>query len=197
MARTARIAKAKSETSFIASIGYAILGSCFLALMSQFYVYLPYTPVPQTIQTLAVFLLGGFLGSRLAMMSVIVYLIEGTVGLPVFATGAISPFWFLDMKAGFLISFVAAAYVIGKFVERRPSCSTFYLITTLLVGQAIISLLGCLWLSLFVGPQTAVVIGFIPFIGGAIVKVFSAALILKGYISCRELWKSQLHRSVK
>ena len=76
----------------------ALLGSIFLALMSQV-CPLPFTPIPFTLQTLALFLLSGILGSAHALRSVICYLVQGTVGLPVFAGGLANPLWVSRCKS--------------------------------------------------------------------------------------------------
>ena len=146
-----------------------IAGSAFLALMSQ--VAIPLTPVPLTMQTLAVFLLRALLGSRNGAFSVAAYLAEGTLGLPVFAGGTANPLWFCGARAGYLIGFVIAAYVIGKIVERTSNQSLLKLITAISSGQMIISVCGWAWLSFFVGPMEAVVMGILPFLDYDIAKI--------------------------
>jgi biotin transport system substrate-specific component len=86
---------------FLEDLLIAGVGSCFLALMSQVAFPIVGTPVPVTLQTLAVFLLGGILGSRRAAYSVIGYLIQGSLGLPVFAGGVSNPLWILSPREDF------------------------------------------------------------------------------------------------
>ena len=97
----------------------ALGGSLFLALMAQIAVPLPFTPVPLTLQTLAVFLLGGILGPKRALFALVAYLVEGTSGLPVFTGGAIRPLWFLGLHAGYLFAFPLAAYAVGMLTEKN------------------------------------------------------------------------------
>src|SRR4051812_45046818 len=90
-------------------LGIALAGSCFLALLSQVAIPLPFTPIPVTLQTLGVFLLGGILGGRRAVYSVVGYLVQGCCGLPVFAGGVSNPLWISSLQAGFLVAFIGAA----------------------------------------------------------------------------------------
>jgi len=181
--------KALSSQARVGKIGKEILitisGSIFLALISQLAIPLPFTPIPMTLQTLGVFLLGGILGGRRATYSVIAYLIQGCCGLPVFAGAVANPLWFLDCKAGFLVSFIAAAFLIGKMVERSKG-NLITIFIALILGQILISGIGMAWLSLFVGIHSAFVWGVLPFLSGAAVKILSGALFLKGYFKVKQ-----------
>ncbi len=157
----------------------ASLGGVFLALLSQVAFPIPFTPIPVTLQTLAVFLLAGFLGSKRAATSVIAYLAQGSVGLPVFAGGLANPLWFLDPKAGFLVSFIAAAFLIGKLVEKRCNPPFIYFLSALTLGQIVMFAIGAGWLSFFVGMDKAIAFGVVPFISGAMLKIVVASLLLK------------------
>ncbi|MBS3904011.1 MAG: biotin transporter BioY [Simkania sp.] len=163
----------------------AMAGGCFLAIASQLAIPLPFTPVPLTLQTLAIFVLGGILGSRRSMYSVFAYLVQCCCGLPVLAGGGVNPFWIVDPKAGFLISFIVAAFLIGKMTEKRAHISVFYLLMTLLVGQITISSMGMIWLAVYVGWAKAFFFGVVPFLSGAVIKIIAGAFILKGYQMCR------------
>ncbi len=162
----------------------AFLGSVFLAILSQLSIPLPFTPVPLTLQTFGIFILGGILGSRLAVYSVLAYLVQGTCGLPVLAGGIANPLWFLDPKAGFLVSFVVAAYLIGKLLENRKEASLFIFLLSLVIGQLAISLIGMFWLAIYVGLSKAFLFGVLPFLSAAAIKITAGALSLKGYGMC-------------
>lgn len=163
------------------SITIPLLGSIFLALMSQLAIYLPISPVPVTMQTLGVFLLGGLLGSKRGTLSVISYLAQGTAGLPVFAGGMANPLWFCDPKAGFLLSFIAASFLIGKMTELKPHAGLLYILLALTIGQMAIFIIGTSWLALFVGPTKAYLFGVIPFLCGAGCKILAGSFFLKGF----------------
>ncbi len=180
---------ALKQNLILKEVSIALGGSLFLALMAQIAVPLPFTPVPLTLQTLAVFLLGGILGPKRALFALIAYLIEGTCGLPVFAGGAVSPLWFLGMQAGYLFAFPIAAYTVGKLTERRESI--FYFLAALLVGEIIILSLGSCWMSLFMGWKKAFLLGAFPFLIGATLKICAGSLILKSYAITRQAFFSR------
>ena len=159
----------------------AAAGSCFLALMSQLAFPLIGTPVPMTLQTLGVFILGGVLGSRRAVYSVIGYLIQGCLGLPVFAGGVSNPLWIVSPQAGFLISFVIAAYVIGKVIERKPKAHILDVAGALILGQIAIFGVGMVWLSFYVGVSKSFFIGVAPFLSGAALKIIMGSLVIRTY----------------
>lgn len=170
------IASVKKHPIFI-EIGMAIAGSCTLALLSQLAIPLP--PIPITLQTLGIFLLPGYLGGRRAFYSVLAYLIQGTLGLPVFAGGLCNPLWFCSPQGGFLLSFLAAAYLIGKSIQHKPRPSFLYLLAVLILGQIVIFLGGGLWLAYFLGWKKAYLVGIAPFFVGASLKIAFSALALK------------------
>lgn len=163
------------------NIAIILSGSIFLAIASQIAIYLPGISVPITMQTLAIFLLGGTLGSKKAASSVLAYLAQGSLGLPVFAGGLAQPLWFCDPKAGFLLSFVAAAFLIGKIVEQKSTTSFLTLLFALFLAQIVIFILGASWLSFFVGTQKAYLFGVVPFLFGALCKIISGSCLLKAY----------------
>ncbi|MDB6080863.1 MAG: BioY protein [Chlamydiia bacterium] len=158
-----------------------LCGSAFLALMSQLSIPLPFSPVPLSMQTFAVFLLGAFLGPRIGALSVIAYLAEGSAGLPVFAGGLTNPLWFCSARTGYLIGFVIAAFVIGKTYEYRPQMGFFSSLLTMASGAVTILAVGALWLSIFVGPQAAITMGVLPFLIADSIKIVAAACIAQGF----------------
>jgi biotin transport system substrate-specific component len=152
-------------------------GSLLVALAAQVSIRLPFSPVPITGQTLAVLLIGALLGSRRGALSLVAYLLQGLIGLPVFASGAAGPAYVMGPTGGYLIGFIAAAYVTGRLAERgwdRDVISTFL---TMLIGNAIIYTLGLSWLSIYVGKQ-AIALGMIPFLLGDVIKLALAATAL-------------------
>ncbi len=181
MAQNDVLAVSQPKPRILVELMIAGLGSCFLAIMSQFSVPLIVTPVPLTLQTLAVFILGGVLGGRRAAYSVIAYLIQGCCLLPVFAGGISNPLWIMSPQAGFLISFVVAAFVIGRIVERRPQAHLLYYMGALGVGQLVIFGLGMVWLSFYLGMSKAFMCGVVPFLSGAVLKIIAGSLVIRYY----------------
>jgi biotin transport system substrate-specific component len=154
-----------------------ISGSLFIALCAQFTIRIG--PVPITGQTLAVLLIGMLLGSRRGSLTALAYLAEGIAGLPVFAPGGPPGLArLLGPTGGYLLGFVAAAYVTGMLAERSWDRKSITTLLAMLIGDAVIYLFGLPWLGLFVGIENALPLGFCPFIVGDLAKAFLAAALL-------------------
>ncbi len=148
------------------------------------FIRIPFPLVPMTLQTLFVFLSGTLLGSRLGALSQILYIGMGLIGLPVF-TGGGGPQYILHPTFGYLVGFIAGAWVIGYITERfeKPSFSVY--LGACLCGTAIIYAVGTagLYLNLnYVAGKEAtlrqvVEFGVIPFVAGDILKMLGAAAL--------------------
>ncbi|WP_043836650.1 biotin transporter BioY [Muricoccus aerilatus] len=160
---------ARPALRFLAS---ALLGSAVLAASAQ--VSLPMWPVPATLQTLAVLLLGALGGSRLGAASVILYLAEGAMGLPVFAAGTAGPAVLMGPTAGFLLGFVASALIAGRAGEGAPRQAL-----VLTAAHLAVFVPGVLWLSGYVGIERALMTGFVLFVPGTAVKTALAFATLR------------------
>ena len=150
----------------------------FIALCAQIAVRVPFSPVPITGQTLGVLAVGGLLGSRRGTLSVIAYLAQGIAGFPVFAGGGSGPIWLLGPTGGYLVGFVAAAWVVGWLCERLWDHSVAGTLVIMLAGSVTIYLLGLPWLAHFVGIDNALSLGLVPFVAGDLLKVALAAVTL-------------------
>lgn len=157
----------------------AALGAFLIAVYSQ--LEIPIQPVPITMQTLAIFLLGMTQGGRLAMHSVLFYLVAATIGLPVLAGGMANPYWFCGPRAGYLISFLISAYVMGKLEEKNQEQKIFSSCMHLLIGQLIMWVIGSSWLAMFIGMKKAILLGLIPFVPGSAVKIILALFAKKPF----------------
>ncbi len=156
--------------------------SALTGLAAQAAVWLPFSPVPITGQTLAVLLAGALLGSRRGALSQLTYLVEGALGLPVFAGGAGGVAWMLGPTGGYLAGFVAAAFAVGWLAERGWDRRVPTAAAAMLVGSLAIYLLGLLWLALLTGlPLDRVLdLGLYRFLPGDAVKITLAAGALPG-----------------
>ncbi|MDK2891917.1 biotin transporter BioY [Methanohalophilus sp.] len=136
-------------------------------------------PVPITLQLLFVFFAGAFLGARWGMTSMLVYLLLGIAGLPVFAGGAAGLGVLLGPTGGYLLGFVAAAYVIGYLVEHFPTKSFFRVSLYFLAGMVTIYVFGYLQLIYVASltPKEAFIIGIAPFILLDAIKAIAAAVL--------------------
>ena len=154
-----------------------ICGSLILCLSAQVKVYLPISPVPITGQTFAVLMLAALLGSRRGVLAMIAYLIEGASGLPVFA-GGIGIAVLIGPTGGYLVGFVAAAYVVGRLAEMGWDRRVSTTIAAMLAGEIALYTFGVCWLAIMTNIRTALVIGLYPFIVGDVLKVILAAAVL-------------------
>lgn len=149
--------------------GAVLLGTLILAVASR--ITVPMVPVPMTMQTLAVTLIGALYGWRLGALTVLAWLAEGLAGLPVFSNGNAGLAYAMGPTAGYLVSFPLVAALVGALAERgwnagRPALS----FTAMLAGNALCLGLGAAWLTQLVGLEKAVMAGVMPFILGAILK---------------------------
>jgi biotin transport system substrate-specific component len=157
---------------------FIILGSVFVALSSQLAFYLPWSPVPITGQTFAVLLTGAVLGSKRGGLSLALYLMEGVMGLPVFAGGTGGPAVLFGPTAGYLIGFVPAAMLVGSLAEKGFDRRRYSILMAFFLGQAVIYSLGVLRLLSFIDIQHVFKVGVIPFLIGDTIKAGIAMYLL-------------------
>lgn len=181
-----------------------LIGTIFMALCAQIRIELPFTPVPITGQTLGVYLIGALYGPRLGAITLLTYLAQGLLGLPVFAggTNAWSPSRIpglpviIGPTAGYLFAFPIAAFVVGWLANRGWDRRVRTAIPAMLTGELVILALGFLWLA----SATAIITGSVsipalfgaavlPFLPGAAIKITLAALALPGGWRLLELMK--------
>jgi len=156
--------------------GALVLGTLFLALSSH--VAVPMVPVPMTMQTLAVTLVGALLGARLGTLTVLAWLGEAMLGLPVLS-GPSSPATFIGPTAGYLLAFPLAAALTGWLAARDWNRRLPLAFASMLAGNALCLVMGAAWLSVLVGPERAMALGVAPFALGALVKSALGAAVLK------------------
>jgi biotin transport system substrate-specific component len=153
-------------------------GSLLIALSAQLQFVLPFSPVPITGQTFAVLLLGALYGSKRGPATVVTYLALGVVGLPVFAGGTFGLSRLVGPTAGYLVGFLAAAFVVGLLSERGWDRKPWATAVSMIIGNGIIYVTGILWLSRFVGWQAVLSTGFLPFLPGDALKIALATILL-------------------
>lgn len=150
-----------------------------IALAARVDVAIPGTPVPQSLQTLAVVIVGGWLGCRLGATALTAYLLAGAVGLPVFAGGAGGPGVLVGPTAGYLFGFVVAATLVGLARDRGRLERLGPAIAVMVVAHLLILSVGWLRLAFELGAQPAWAGGVVPFIVGGVVKsIVGAALVV-------------------
>jgi biotin transport system substrate-specific component len=160
-----------AQTGLMRNVLLAVIGSLAVAAAAQ--VNVPMVPVPMTLQTLAVLAIGAAYGSRLGAATLALYAVEGAAGLPVFAEAKSG---FMLASFGYVLGFIAAAYVVGLLAERGWDKSVFKMFAAMLAGAVILYIPGLLWLSAWVGSfAMAIEYGLAPFIAGDLVKAAIAA----------------------
>jgi biotin transport system substrate-specific component len=154
--------------------------SLLIGLSAQVALPLPFTPVPLTMQTLAVLLIGMLLGKRLGAMTLVAYLMEGLAGLPVFAPGVPGLARLLGPTGGYLIGFVFAAALVGALAQRGWDRRVATTVLAMVLGNLVIYAFGVGWLSVFLPVPAALNLGMVPFLIGDAVKIALAAAALPG-----------------
>ena len=154
-------------------------GSLFLTMAS--YIEVPMFPVPMTMQTYAVCLVGALYGWRLGALTIVFWLCEAVAGLPVLSGGAGGYLHFIGPTGGYLFAFPLVGIIVGALAERgwngeRPFLAFF----AMLLGSALCLLLGAAWLAVSIGMTKAIDYGILPFLAGDILKCALAAATLKG-----------------
>jgi biotin transport system substrate-specific component len=163
-----------------------LIGTAILAISAK--VQVPFWPVPMTLQTLAVMLIGATYGSRLAVATVLAYIAEGALGLPVFANTPpqiAGPAYLIGPTAGYIWGWVAAAAIIGYAADKGWSRSVPKMFAAMLAGEIVLFGMGFVWLAWFatlssgaagMGAEAAFLAGVKPFILADLLKLTLAAL---------------------
>lgn len=167
------------RSAWVYDAALVLAGSWLIALSAQVAVPLPFSPVPVTGQTAAVLLVGALLGSRRGSLAVLVYIAQGAAGLPVFAGGAFGLSRVLGPTGGYLLGFVAAAFLVGLLAERGWDRRPLTTAAAMTLGNIVIYTVGALWLAVFVGGlRQALAVGVVPFLPGDLLKIAVAAILL-------------------
>jgi biotin transport system substrate-specific component len=152
-------------------IALMVFGTLFLAISAH--IEVPLYPVPITMQTFAVLILGMAYGSRLGAATLALYFLEGMSGLPVFATGGA-----LGPTLGYLVGFILAAGAVGWLAERGWDRNFVTTAIAMLVGNVLIYVPGLIVLAGYVGMGKVLEFGLIPFLVGDTLKLLVAAILL-------------------
>ena len=162
-----------TATSALTRGALVVFGSLLLAVSAQFKI--PLYPVPVTGQTLVVLLIGMTYGPRLGGITMLAYLFEGALGLPVFAGGAAGVAVFMGPTGGYLFGFLLAGVAMGYLAERGMGRTVLSTIAAMVLGNSVIYLCGALWLANFIGLDQAIAAGVLPFLYGDALKLAVAA----------------------
>lgn len=156
--------------------------AALLAIISPFQIILPFSPVPITLQIIGVTLAASILGSKLGSLSIIIYIVLGAIGLPIFAGFKSGVPTLVGPTGGYIIGFIVSAYFIGRFIEIKKDLSFFYVFFINIIGLLLVYTIGTIQLS-FVYTHSftkALTVGVIPYIIPDLVKlIFSSILIVQ------------------
>ena len=147
------------------------VSSIAIALSGQIAIPLWFTPVPVTLQTLAVLLVGASLGWRKGSLAVILFLAEGAAGLPVFSAWGSGIAHLVGPTGGYLTGFLVAAALTGFLAERGWDRTPARAALAMFFGNVAIYLVGLSWLAAFVGLERAPALGLYPFVVGDCLKI--------------------------
>ena len=169
-----RLVRGRAAADMLLVVG----ASALIAIAAQVAVPLPFTPVPLTLQPLAVIFIGVALGSTRGAAAAALYLLEGFSGLPVFAQGHGGAMWLRGFTAGYLFAYPFAAWVAGFISERGWGTTIVRSVSGMLLALGVIYLGGWSWLAILTDARTAFAAGIAPFLIADVIKVAIGAALL-------------------
>ena len=165
----------KGVNTYIKNIFLILSGTLLLTVSSK--IQVPFWPVPMTMQTFVVLIIAMAYGWKLSFLTLVAYLIEGALGLPVFAKGG-GLLYLTGPTAGYLYGMAVAAAVIGYFADLGYGKSIIKCVMPLMLGTIIIFICGIGYLSSIIGFEKAIAAGLLPFIPSEFFKIALAVFII-------------------
>ena len=169
--------KSFKYTKLIKYLFIALIGSIFLAISSK--IKIPFYPVPMTMQTLVVLIIGVGFGWKIGTATVALYLFEGIIGLPVFSgtpEKGVGLIYFTGPTMGYLLGFIVAAYISGKFAYDNNLVKNFF---KLFIATSFIYILGMIWLGSLIGWEKPIFeLGAKPFLLAELLKILIATFAI-------------------
>ena len=165
-----------------------IVGTILITISAK--VKIPFYPVPMTMQTFVILLIGITLGYRIGLATVALYLFEGIMGLPVFASSpekGIGMAYFIGPTMGYLIGFLVAVYFAGLFKYDKGLINTFF---KLIFSVSFIYILGLIWLGTLIGWDKPIFkLGAEPFLLAELFKMLLLMLLTLTLLKAKKLIK--------
>jgi len=169
-----------TNSGLLTNVLLAVAGS--LALWASAKISIPFYPVPMTMQTFVVLMIGMSYGWRLGGATILLYLAEGAIGLPVFAgtpERGIGLAYMVGPTGGYLVGFVISAVTVGWLAERGWGQNPFTTLAAMTLGTTVIFVAGLIWLGSVIGwDKPILVLGLTPFVFGAVLKIALAVAAL-------------------
>lgn len=166
------------KATLLRNVLLVLSATTLIAVCARISFPVPWSTVPITGQTFAILLTGALLGSRLGALSVLAYLAEGAMGLPVFAYGLGGVAVLSGPTGGYLMGFVPAAFVVGYLCERGWGRRPWTAAIAMLAGSVVLYIFGLSWLAHFVPGNTLLAAGLTPFIPGDLTKIALVTIAL-------------------
>ena len=165
----------------ILNVFMILIGSLSIGLLAQASIPIPFSPVPITGQTIGVVLAGSLLGAKRGALCLMLYLLEGSLGLPVFANMSSGPHVLMGPTAGYLWGFIIAAFIMGIFKENQFLQNLYSCFLACFICTTIILIVGAFYLAILTQDiSKALSLGFYPFLIGDIVKSLVCTIIIQG-----------------
>ena len=176
-----------TQSKLIKNLFIAIIGTIFLAISAK--IKIPFYPVPMTMQTLVVLLIGIAFGWKLGIATIVLYLMEGIMGLPVFSgtpEKGIGLTYFFGPTFGYLIGFLVTVFLAGKFNYNNNLIQNFLKLT---FATSFIYILGMLWLGGLIGWNKPIFkLGAQPFLLAELFKILLATFAINYIKKIRKLF---------
>ncbi len=167
------------QNRLIKGLLLAFAGSLLLAVSAK--LQIPFWPVPMTMQTFVVLLIGAAFGPRLGVATIALYLLEGAAGLPVFAgtpEKGIGLAYMMGPTGGYLVGYLATAWIVGTLAQRGWDRTVPTTLAAMLLGTVTLYVPGIIWLTYLIGFEKAIQFGMTPFLLAAALKIALAAAVL-------------------
>ena len=179
------ITKTLSNNKLIKSLLIIIAGSILLTISAK--IKIPFYPVPMTMQTFVVLFLGISFGYKIGVATVVLYLLEGIAGLPVFSNSpekGVGIVYFVGPTMGYLIGFIFASFLAGYLKYNSNFLNTFF---KLILSTSIIYIFGVLWLGTLIGWDKPILqLGVFPFLLAELFKILILTFSIKKILSFRK-----------
>ena len=179
------LTKQISQSQIIKSLAIIFFGSILLAIAAK--VKIPFYPVPMTMQTFVVLLLGVSFGYKIGLATIILYLMEGIIGLPVFSNSperGVGFAYFTGPTMGYLIGFLSACFL-ASFVKRNENYFVIFL--TLILSVSTIYILGLIWLGSLIGWDKPIFeLGAKPFLLAELFKILILTFLASKLVKFRK-----------
>jgi len=177
--------KQNTQTQIIKSLLIILLGSIILAISSK--VKIPFYPVPMTMQTFVVLLIGMSFGYKIGLATIGLYFIEGIAGLPVFSNSperGVGLAYFTGPTMGYLIGFFSACFLASLI---KTDDNYFIIFIKLILSVSTIYILGVLWLGTLIGWDKPIIqLGVVPFLLAEVFKIALLTILAKKIFKLRK-----------